>query len=70
MPWNQIADGWRQLIAVVAAPRNRAREAKPKRDRQNRADAFGGARYWEAELPPYVPDSRRERSDSSPHLGC
>ena len=70
MSWSHIAESWKQFIAIVASQQNTAHEANPKLDRPNHADAFGGARYVEAQLPPYVPDSRRERSDSSPHLSC
>ena len=70
MSWNQISESWKQLIAIVASPQNTASEANPRRDSPNRADASWSARYVEAQLPPYVPDRRRERSDSSLHLSC
>ena len=70
MSWNQINESWKQFVAVVASLQNTAAEANPKRDTSNSADTFCGARYQEAQLPPYVPNNRRERSDSSPHLSC
>jgi len=70
MSWNQITESWKQFVAIVASLQNAAAEANPKRDTSNRADAFCSARYQEAQLPPYVPDNRRERSDSSLHLSC
>jgi hypothetical protein len=70
MSWNQITESWKQFVAIVASLQNSAAEANPERDKSNRADAFRGARYQEAQLPPYVPDNRRERSDSSLHLSC
>ena len=70
MSWDQITEGWKQLIAIVASLRNTASGANPQRERSNRAGAFCSARYEEAQLPPYVPDNHRERSDSSLHLSC
>jgi hypothetical protein len=70
MSWDQITEGLKQVIAKVASLRRTASEASPKRDAADRADAFGAARYQETQLPPYVPNSRRERSDSSLHLSC
>ena len=66
----QITKGLKQLVAIVAFRQNTASAANPQRDRPNRADASCSARSWEPHLPPYVPDSHRERSDSSLHLGC
>jgi hypothetical protein len=70
MSWELITEGLKQVIAKVASPRGAGSKANPTRDASYRADAFGGARYQETQLPPYVPDSHRERSDSSLHLSC
>ena len=70
MSWNQITESWKQFVAIVASLQNTAAAVNPKRDKSNRADAFWSARYQEAQLPPYVPDNRRELSDSSLHLSC
>ena len=69
MWWDQITKGWKQLIAIVASPRT-APHANSRRDASIRADASYRARYEGAPLPPYTPETHRERSDFSQHLSC
>jgi hypothetical protein len=69
MWWNQITKGWKQLSNIVASPRT-APNANSGRDASIRADASYRARYEESPLPPYTPETRRERSDFSQHLSC
>jgi hypothetical protein len=69
MWWNQITKGWKQLVVIVASPRP-SPNSDSRHDASIRADAAYGDRYEEPPLPPYSPDKRVERNDSSLHLSC
>ena len=60
---DQITKGWKQLIAMVASPQSAAPEANPKRDTSNRADAFYGARYEEAQMAAVTVEAEDDDGD-------
>jgi hypothetical protein len=69
MWWDQISKGWKQLVVMVASLWT-ALNADSRREASSRVEAAYSGRYEEAPLPPYTPDTRRERSDFSQHLSC
>jgi hypothetical protein len=69
MYWDQITKGWKQLVVIVASART-APIGNSRRNASIRAGASHSATYEETPLPPYTPDTRRERSDFSQHLSC
>ena len=69
MYWDQITKSFKQLTTIVGSLRT-ALKANSRRGASIRADASYSARYEETTLPPYIPDTRRVRSDFSQHLSC
>jgi hypothetical protein len=68
MDWRQIAKGWQWLAAKVAYPQSPVQEIDSQADHSTLA-AFSGGDDG-AQMTPCIPDSHRERNDSSLHLSC
>jgi len=67
MDWNQIAEGLKRLTRTIVPARSRA-------CRQSRSLLGGTASYDDqqdkAQMTPYSPQDREERSTFSLHISC
>ena len=70
MNWDQIAENLKQLRNKIASARNEALGRRANPDLSTGGTASCDDEQDEAQMRPYSPDDRDERSTFSLHISC
>lgn len=70
MDWNQIAEGLKRLTRTIVPARSAEPGRVPDGDRAMGGTASYDDQQNKAQMTPYPPQDREERSTFSLHIGC
>jgi hypothetical protein len=70
MDWDQIAEGLKRLTRTIVPARNAASERGASRDLSMGGPASYDGQQDKAQMTPYSPQDRDERSTFSLHISC